>query len=104
MDRCFGAAGAGKIPHTDDAAKCRRRYLVPLVHILSFPYRSISMKKQYATPQVRRYGTVDAITGAFGSTNQTDTIFNSDGSILATDQEGSVDGVVVPCSTVEAPC
>ena len=58
------------------------------------------MKKTYTNPTLQTFGTVDAITKAFGSKDQTDTIFNSDGTIDGEDR-GSIDGIIVPCSTVE---
>ena len=53
------------------------------------------MKKAYRSPELRVHGSVDEITGAFGSENLQDTIFNSDGTVRG-QGDGSQDGVVVP--------
>lgn len=53
------------------------------------------MKKAYRSPELRVHGSVDEITGAFGTADQADTIFNSDGTVRG-EGTGSQDGVVVP--------
>jgi hypothetical protein len=61
------------------------------------------MKKTYFVPELKVHGSVEEITGAFGSEHVTDTIFNSDGTVRGTGEPGSRDGIIVPCDVAPDP-
>jgi len=54
------------------------------------------MRKDYDTPRLAVYGTVDKITGAFGNQNARDAIFYGGVEIEGYPTNGSQDGIVVP--------
>lgn len=63
------------------------------------------MKKSYTTPEMKEYGTIAALTGIEGTSNQTDFVFNSKGELQSeTPGGGSIDADPCGEGTADPDC